>query len=152
MECQAILKLGRRLQQEEKNYRIITPYEGQRSFIEMALQDEGLEWGDKCFNVDSFQGYFHFYFFKISIDCSNVFIGNEEDFIVISLVRSRALGFLNNLRRTNVMLTRCKKGMFIVTSHDFLQNAGAKSLVGEFVKEMDAVEWVPQDKIEVYDF
>ncbi|KAH9481599.1 ATP-dependent helicase NAM7 [Psilocybe cubensis] len=133
LECEAILKLARRLQDEQKKFRIITPYEGQRATIEYALQTEGLDWGDKCFNVDSFQG-------------------NEEDFIIISLVRSRALGFLNNLRRTNVMLTRCKKGMFIVTSQDFLQNSGAKSLVGEFVKEMDTVVWVPQDKIEVYNF
>ncbi|RXW22846.1 hypothetical protein EST38_g3012 [Candolleomyces aberdarensis] len=69
---------------------------------------------DKCFNVDSFQG-------------------NEEDYIVISLVRSRELGFLDNLRRTNVMLTRCKKGMFIITSRKFMDGVGGNSLAGKLL-------------------
>jgi regulator of nonsense transcripts 1 len=59
------------------------------------------------------------------------FSGNEEDYIIISLVRSRGLGFLDNLRRTNVMLTRCKKGMFIITSRKFMDGIGGESLVGE---------------------
>ncbi|KAF8907307.1 AAA domain-containing protein [Gymnopilus junonius] len=88
-ECEAILLLAQKLEEQEKNYRIITPYDGQRSYIENEMQAKGLDWKDKCFNVDSFQG-------------------NEEDFIIISVVRSRSLGFLKNLRRTNVMLSRCK--------------------------------------------
>ena len=53
-----ILHLAKKLQEQEQNYRIITGYEGQRSHIENLMQEEGLEWGDKCFNVDSFQGIF----------------------------------------------------------------------------------------------
>jgi len=102
-EMEAVIKLAQKLQDQEKNYRIITPYLLQRSTIENTMMvTDGLDWTDKCFAVDSFQG-------------------NEEDYIIISLVRSRELGFLNNLRRTNVMLTRCKLGMFIVTSKQFLE-------------------------------
>ncbi|KDR78869.1 hypothetical protein GALMADRAFT_1274943 [Galerina marginata CBS 339.88] len=129
LECQAILKLAQKLEEQEKKYRIITPYEGQRSHIEMRMQEEGLQWGDKCFNVDSFQG-------------------NEEDFIIISVVRTRALGFLKNLRRTNVMLSRCKKGMFIVSSLQFLTGTGAGSLVGQMLKKMDPAVWLTLDEIE----
>ena len=59
-EVEAIVLLARYLQDEGKSYRIITPYDAQRSELERALQAEGLNWHDKCFNVDSFQGHFFF--------------------------------------------------------------------------------------------
>lgn len=43
-------------QAQEKKFRIITPYDAQRTLIEGELKKAELEWGDKCFNVDSFQG------------------------------------------------------------------------------------------------
>ena len=57
-EVEAIVPLARYLQDMGKSYRIITPYDAQRSELERALQDEDLNWHDKCFNVDSFQGHF----------------------------------------------------------------------------------------------
>lgn len=44
------------LQEDGANYRIITPYDAQRSTIEADMKEVGLHWQDKCFNVDSFQG------------------------------------------------------------------------------------------------
>ncbi len=38
------------------NFRIVTPYDAQRSLIEKSLKDGKLDWKDKVFNVDSFQG------------------------------------------------------------------------------------------------
>lgn len=73
------------------------------------------------------------FYFKGSIF---LFIGNEEDFIIISVVRSFSLGFLTNLRRTNVMLSRCKKGMFIISGKKFLEGLAKNTLLGEFLKEM----------------
>ncbi|KAH9983329.1 AAA domain-containing protein, partial [Russula compacta] len=96
---------------------IITPYDAQRSKLEKALQGEELNWHDKCFNVDSFQG-------------------NEDHVIIISVVRSKALGFLSSLRRTNVMLTRCQRSMYIVSSWAFLDGKGADSLVGRMAAEL----------------
>jgi len=61
-ECKAIVQLATIFQAQEKNYRIITPYDAQRSLIEEELKKAELEWGDKCFNVDSFQGKYHFMF------------------------------------------------------------------------------------------
>lgn len=58
VEASYILHLARKLQEQDRNYRIITGYEGQRNLIESLMKEEGLEWGDKCFNVDSFQGIF----------------------------------------------------------------------------------------------
>jgi superfamily I DNA and/or RNA helicase len=50
------MHLAQYLQEENVQYRIITPYDAQRSLLERALQDKDLDWHDKCFNVDSFQG------------------------------------------------------------------------------------------------
>lgn len=58
-------------------------------------------------------------------------LGNEEDYIIISLVRTHELGFLTDLRRTNVMLTRCKKGMMICSKWDFVMGVAANTLVGQ---------------------
>ncbi|KAG1804546.1 AAA domain-containing protein [Suillus subaureus] len=116
------------LQVKNKQFRIITPYDAQRCLIEERLKLQGLGWEDKCFNVDSFQG-------------------NEEDYIVISLVRSTVLGFLADLRRTNVMLTRCKKGMIICTNQKFMKGAGRNSLVGSLLKYYEH-EWIEKDELE----
>lgn len=40
------------------DFRIITPYDAQRSLIEKRLKSAKLPWEDKVFNVDSFQGLF----------------------------------------------------------------------------------------------
>lgn len=57
-ECQTILQIAAMLQEKKKHFRIITPYDAQRSLIEEGLKANELEWEDKCFNVDSFQGLF----------------------------------------------------------------------------------------------
>ncbi|KAG5643663.1 hypothetical protein DXG03_000543, partial [Asterophora parasitica] len=94
-----------------KEFCIITPYDAQRAAIERQLRNEVLPW-ERVFNVDSFQG-------------------NEADFVIVSVVRSgREPGFLSSINRMNVLLTRCKKGLVIVTSRSFLQDGGRSTLLG----------------------
>jgi regulator of nonsense transcripts 1 len=112
-ECIAVIKAALELQKHNKSYRILTPFTAQCNLIEKEMKKRsGLEWKDKCFTVDSFQG-------------------NEDDYIIISTVRSSQVGFLKNIRRTNVMLTRCKRGMFIISSKAFCDGPGVHSLVGK---------------------
>ncbi|KAI0322758.1 AAA domain-containing protein [Amylostereum chailletii] len=123
-EVEAVVHLARRFQEEDKKFRIITPYDPQRQLLEDALKENDLYWNDKCFNVDSFQG-------------------NEEDFIIISVVRTRDLGFLTSLRRTNVMLTRCKLGMYICSSKAFLKGKkGSQCLVGKMAAAFGDQSWI----------
>ena len=68
-------------------------------------------------------------------------LGNEEDYIIISLVRTHELGFLTDLRRTNVMLTRCKKGMYICSRWDFVKGVAANTLVGQMAKNWGKNYW-----------
>ncbi|OBZ72573.1 ATP-dependent helicase NAM7 [Grifola frondosa] len=128
-ERQAVLKLAEKLEMQGKSYRIITPYDPQRDFLEKGMKQAGLQWQDRCFCVDSFQG-------------------NEDDYIIISLVRSQALGFIADLHRTNVMLTRCKRGMFIFTSWDFLFGVGSESLVGEMARDLSDDVWLNMQQVE----
>jgi len=64
--------------------------------------------------------------------------GNEDHIIIISVVRTRSLGFLTDAHRNNVMLTRCQRGMYIVSNRAFLEGKGrgAKSLVGKMAAEL----------------
>jgi len=74
-------------------------------------------------------------------------LGNEEDYIIVSVVRNREMGFLKNLRRTNVMLSRCKKGMFIFSSEQFLTGPGAETLVGTLLTKMGG-SWLTESDID----
>lgn len=67
-------------------------------------------------------------------------------------MRSRSLGFLADLRRSNVMLTRCKLGMFIVTSRDFLSGIGESSLAGELMKKVGPEAWLSMADLEEGNF
>ena len=54
-----VVQIAEYLQDIDKSYKIITPYDAQRSAIENGMKEKGLQSGDKCFNVDSFQGKLH---------------------------------------------------------------------------------------------
>ncbi|CAJ0961498.1 unnamed protein product, partial [Mesorhabditis belari] len=82
---------------------IITPYEGQRSFIVQLMHNQG-SLPSKIYeemeiaNVDAFQG-------------------REKDVIIVTCVRSNetgGIGFLNDPRRLNVAITRAKYGLVII--------------------------------------
>ena len=82
---------------------VITPYEGQRSYIVTYMQFNGslkkeLYKDVEVASVDAFQG-------------------REKDYIILSCVRSnehQGIGFLSDPRRLNVALTRAKYGIVIL--------------------------------------
>lgn len=82
---------------------VITPYEGQRSYLVEHMPRSGALSGElygavEVASVDSFQG-------------------REKDLIILSCVRSnkhQGIGFLSDPRRLNVSLTRAKYGTIIV--------------------------------------
>ena len=82
---------------------VITPYEGQRSYLVNYMQRAGSMRSQlyaelEVASVDSFQG-------------------REKDYIIVSCVRSnekQGIGFLNDPRRLNVALTRAKYGVVIL--------------------------------------
>jgi hypothetical protein len=82
---------------------IVTPYEGQRSYIVSFMQFNGSLKRDLYKDVE-----------VASVDA---FQGREKDYIILSCVRSnehQGIGFLNDPRRLNVALTRAKYGLVIL--------------------------------------
>ncbi|KAI6155141.1 AAA domain-containing protein, partial [Pisolithus tinctorius] len=122
-EARAVVQIAGAYQAKGLDFRIITPYDAQRALIEHELQVANVCHEDKVFNVDSFQG-------------------NEAEHIIISVVRTDKLGFLANQRRTNVMLTRCKKTMVICSSKAFIWGPAASTLIGELATALGPQSWV----------
>ncbi len=82
---------------------IITPYEGQRSYVVSSMQTNG------SFKKENYK--------EIEVASVDAFQGREKDFIVLSCVRSndhQGIGFLSDPRRLNVALTRAKYGLVIL--------------------------------------
>ncbi|KAF8342729.1 P-loop containing nucleoside triphosphate hydrolase protein [Cantharellus anzutake] len=121
-EIDAVVYCVRQLSAENKDLRVITPYDAQRNEIEKRLREENLKWEETVFNVDSFQG-------------------NECDFIIISIVRTILPGFLEDQRRMNVMLSRARKGMIITANKSFLLRH-PDLLVTKLAASLET-EWIP---------
>lgn len=50
---------------------------------------------------------------RVEVDTIDAFQGKENDVMIISLVRSEGLGFLMDIRRANVAISRAQYGQFI---------------------------------------
>ena len=139
-EAMIVCRLARLYEDRNKSYRIITPYDAQRTAIEVGLKNASLRWANRVFNVDSFQG-------PLCPSFARVWhltrTGNESDHIIVSVVRSRNIGFLQNERRTNVMLTRCKQSMIICTGRAFMSSAQAsRTLIGRLAASLGPGAWI----------
>ncbi|AQK94366.1 P-loop containing nucleoside triphosphate hydrolase superfamily protein [Zea mays] len=67
-------------------------------------------------------------YFSVKVKSMDGFQGAEEDIIIISIVRSNGagtVGFLSNLQRTNVALTRAKHCLWIVGNGTTLFNSNS---------------------------
>ncbi|GAA5958204.1 hypothetical protein JCM3765_002847 [Sporobolomyces pararoseus] len=82
---------------------VITPYEGQRSYLVSYMQFNG------SLKKDLYK--------EVEVASVDAFQGREKDYIIVSCVRSnehQGIGFLNDPRRLNVALTRAKYGLVIL--------------------------------------
>ncbi|MCS6824552.1 MAG: AAA domain-containing protein [Cytophagaceae bacterium] len=84
------------------NVGVISPYKAQVELLKSMLQNNG-----KIFSS----------VFEISVNTIDSFQGQERDVIFISLVRSNStseIGFLSDLRRMNVAMTRARKSLIMI--------------------------------------
>ncbi|KPJ07236.1 Helicase SEN1 [Papilio machaon] len=105
MEAWGVSRLGVALQAELRpralSLAIITPYSAQRDVIRNY--------------ITALQGPFQ---------------GQERDVVVVSLARSRGLGFLTDAGRMNVMLTRAKHALLVcLNTHAIMRNDQWRTLV-----------------------
>lgn len=98
---------------------VISPYKAQVKLIKTLLDDLG---------------------HNIQVDTVDGFQGQEKDVIVISFVRSNDdgyLGFLNDVRRLNVALTRAKKLRIAIGNQDTIRS---HNVYGAFLDGTDVLE------------
>ena len=91
-----------RIHDERVDFGIISPYRAQVRLIRRLLK---------------WQKFFRHLYRQISVNSVDGFQGQERDVIVISMVRDNdqgAIGFLNDLRRMNVAITRARMKLIIV--------------------------------------
>ena len=55
-EAEAVIHIARQMIAGGKAFKVVTPYDGQRAYIEDQMKKLNLPWEDKVFCVDSFQG------------------------------------------------------------------------------------------------
>ncbi|MHC1600567.1 MAG: IGHMBP2 family helicase [Candidatus Methanospirareceae archaeon] len=101
---------------------IISPYDDQVGLIRTMLRVDGLE----IKTVDGFQG-------------------REKEVVIVSFVRSNKsgeIGFLRDLRRLNVSLTRAKRKLVLIGDSTTLENNGCYKRLIESAKERGAYKSV----------
>ena len=101
---------------------IISPYDDQVALIRKMLRVEGLE----IKTVDGFQG-------------------REKEVVIVSFVRcnkSREIGFLRDLRRLNVSITRAKRKLVLIGDSNTLESEGCYKRLVALAKERGAYKRV----------
>jgi len=98
-----ITRIGKqRILEERIDFGVISPYKAQVQYLRQSIRRDPF-----------FKPFHHL----ISINTVDGFQGQERDVIVISLVRAneeRQIGFLNDLRRMNVAITRARMKLIIL--------------------------------------
>ncbi|ORX93560.1 P-loop containing nucleoside triphosphate hydrolase protein, partial [Basidiobolus meristosporus CBS 931.73] len=101
---------------QPQNIGIITLYKHQADQVEMKLKDS-----QKMNKFDSVQ-----------VSTVDAFQGAEKEIIIVSCVRTRQIGFIDNRQRVNVALSRAKRHLIIVGCAKLLEsNPLWKTVVAE---------------------
>ena len=118
-----------KIESERIDFGIITPYRGQARLIRRLLK---------------MQHYFRKLKRHITIGTVDGFQGQERDVIIISLVRDNTegnIGFLRDLRRMNVAMTRARMKLIIVgNSQTLSRHKFYRSLIEHIKEKGDFIE------------
>eukprot|EP00736_Rhodelphis_marinus_P000969 Rmarinus@m.28958 len=112
---------------------IITTYNGQRALIEDVLRQRCerhplFGWPDKVATVDKFQG-------------------QQNDYILLSLVRTRNFGHIRDVRRLVVAMSRARLGLYVFCRHSLFKRC--KELAEVFTqlsKRPTKMQIYPEDR------
>jgi len=109
---------------------VLTGYGEQRARLHAAIQNKRHEWRS---------------FPEMYVNVVDAFQGREADLVIFSVTRSDAagLGFLREMERINVALSRGKEYLVIVGDHQFCQEAEGSS--NPLKQVIDYIRGNPQD-------
>ena len=127
---QYILKIGmHRFMEERLDIGIISPYRVQTQYIRQLIKaDEFLKPLRKAITIDTVDG----------------FQGQERDIIIISLVRGNEqgqIGFLGDLRRMNVAMTRARMKLIILGNSTTLSHSAFYKKLHEHILSQENVHF-----------
>ncbi|ABR54798.1 putative DNA helicase [Methanococcus vannielii SB] len=97
LEAEKVLEVVKKFQKYNVPVSVITPYDAQVKYISGLINSDEIE----VKSIDGFQG-------------------RENEVIILSLVRTNKLGFLKDLRRLNVAITRAKRKLVVIGSKNLL--------------------------------
>ncbi|WP_456472442.1 IGHMBP2 family helicase [Methanocaldococcus sp.] len=98
-EANKVLEVVKKLVKYNIPTSVITPYDAQVRYIRRLFEDN---------NID------------VEVNTVDGFQGRENEAIVISFVRTKNFGFLKDLRRLNVAITRAKRKLILIGNKDLL--------------------------------
>lgn len=107
---------------EQIDFGIISPYKGQTYYLRHLIKQNSFPRSIRK---------------RISVNTVDGFQGQERDVILISLVRTNAtgrIGFLSDLRRMNVAITRAKMKLFIIGNSDTLSQNKFYKYLYEYIE------------------
>ena len=110
------------------NIAIISPYKQQINILKEQLE-----------HSPDLQEYLH----KISVNTIDSFQGQERDIVYISLTRSNAegaIGFLSDIRRMNVAMTRARKKLVVIGDSATLASSPFYADFIAFSQEIEAYQ------------
>lgn len=109
---------------------VLTGYGEQRARLHAAIQNRRHDWQS---------------FSEIYVNVVDAFQGREADILIFSVTRSdvRGLGFLKEMERINVALSRGKEYLIIVGDHQFCQEAEGRT--NPLKRVIDYIRGNPQD-------
>lgn len=123
-----------RIQNERVDFGIISPYRAQVRLIRKLLK---------------WQKFFRSLRHQISVNSVDGFQGQERDVIIISMVRDNengTIGFLRDLRRMNVAITRARMKLIILGNAETLSKHRFYEQLIEYVKEHGDFVTLPSPK------
>ena len=122
-----LTKIGKqRILDERIDIGVISPYQAQVHYLRQLLKKRAF-----------FAPYKHL----ITVNTVDGFQGQERDVIVISLVRANEkgeIGFLNDLRRMNVAITRARMKLIILGNADTLTRHPFYKRLYEYISTLEA--------------
>ena len=117
-------KIGKqRVLSESIDVGIISPYRAQVQYLKKLIK-----------KYEFFKPYRHL----LSVNTVDGFQGQERDVIIVSLVRSNndgQIGFLRDLRRMNVAMTRARSKLIIIGDHETLAHHEFYKKLYEYIKK-----------------
>lgn len=81
----------------------------------------------------------------VEITTEDNYQGRENDRVFLSLVNTKAAGFLSDIRRMNVALSRVREQIYIVGAIDFWREEGAAPALSKLahISTRDKPVWSP---------